>query len=115
MSTASVERRAFTPDGGGMSGSRIPLLAAVAFAAIVTDSLLPFVGREKVFIDGWVHFGGVAFGASVAVASAVALTVAGVRRRDAYAVLVGSAFSLMATAVPPRARDARDGELAVAV
>ena len=78
-------------------GSRsIPLLAAAAFAAIVPAALLHFVGREKVFIDGWVHFGGVAFGATVAVASAVALTVAGVRQRDAYAVLVGSAFSVMA-------------------
>ncbi|HUG63881.1 MAG TPA: hypothetical protein VMK83_01555 [Gaiellaceae bacterium] len=46
-------------------GSRsIPLLAAAAFAAIVPAALLHFVGREKVFIDGWVHFGGVALATS---------------------------------------------------
>jgi len=74
----------------------LPLLAAAACAAVVPPALLHFVGREKVFIDGWVHFGAVASGAAVAVAAAVALTVAGVRQRDAYAVLVGSAFSVMA-------------------
>lgn len=79
-----------------MPGNRIPLLGVAAFVAIVPAALLHFLGREKVFIDGWVHFGGVALGASVAVAAAIALTVAGVRQRDAYAVLVGSAFSVMA-------------------
>jgi HD-GYP domain-containing protein (c-di-GMP phosphodiesterase class II) len=74
----------------------IPLLAFAAFAAIVPAALLHFVGREKVFIGGWTHFGGVALGAGVATLSAVALTVAGARQRDGYAVLVGSAFSVMA-------------------
>ena len=72
------------------------MLALAAFVAIVPAALLHFVGREKVFIDGWVHFGGVALGAGIATASAVALTVAGARQRDAYAVLVGCAFSVMA-------------------
>lgn len=79
-----------------MGNRSIPLLAAAAFAAIVPAALLHFVGREKVFIDGWVHFGGVALGAGVATASAVALTVVGARQRDGYAVLVGCAFSVMA-------------------
>jgi putative nucleotidyltransferase with HDIG domain len=74
----------------------IPLLGAAAFAAIVPAALLHFVGREKVFIGGWIHFSGVALGAGVATACAVALTVAGARRRDGYAVLVGCAFSVMA-------------------
>lgn len=86
----------FLPIQAPVGGRSIPLLAAAAFAAIVPAALLHFLGREKVFIDGWVHFGGVAFGASIAVASAVALTVAGARQRDAHAVLVGSAFSVMA-------------------
>ena len=79
-----------------MGGRRIPLLALAAFAAIVPPALLHFVGREKVLFGGWVHFGGVALGAGVATASAIALTVAGARQRDGYAVLVGCAFSVMA-------------------
>jgi putative nucleotidyltransferase with HDIG domain len=74
----------------------VPTLALAAFAAIVPAALLHFVGRDKVLIDGWIHFGGVAFGAGVATACAVALTVAGARQRDGHAVLVGCAFSVMA-------------------
>jgi HD-GYP domain-containing protein (c-di-GMP phosphodiesterase class II) len=74
----------------------IPLLAAAAFAAMVPVAVLHFVGRDKVLIDGWIHFGGVALGAGVATACAVALTVAGARQRDGHAVLVGCAFSVMA-------------------
>ena len=59
--------------------------------------MLHFFGREKVYIGGWVHFGGVAFGAGLATAAAIALTVAGARRQDGRAVLVGCAFSVMAT------------------
>ena len=79
-----------------MGRRSVPVLALAAFAAVVPAALLHFVGREKVFIDGWVHFGGVALGAGVATASAVALTVAGARQKDGYAVLVGCAFSVMA-------------------
>jgi len=64
--------------------------------AIVPVALLHFVGRDKVLIDGWIHFVGVALGAGVATASAIALTVAGARLRDGHAVLVGCAFSVMA-------------------
>jgi len=64
--------------------------------AIVPAALLHFVGREKVFIGGWIHFSGVALGAGVATASAIALTVAGARLRDGHAVVVGCAFSVMA-------------------
>lgn len=79
-----------------MSIRTIPLLAAAAFVATVPVALLHFVGREKVYIGGWIHFGGVALGAGIATASAVALTVAGARQRDGHAVLVGCAFSVMA-------------------
>jgi HD-GYP domain-containing protein (c-di-GMP phosphodiesterase class II) len=74
----------------------VPLLALAAFVACVPPALLHFVGRDAVAIDGWIHFGGVALGAGVATASAVALTVAGARLRDGHAVLVGCAFSVMA-------------------
>jgi putative nucleotidyltransferase with HDIG domain len=74
----------------------VPVLAAAAFAAVVPAALLHFIGRDKVLVDGWVHFGGVALGAGVATFAAIALTVAGARQRDGHAVLVGSAFSVMA-------------------
>ncbi len=79
-----------------MATRSIPLLATAAFAAVVPAALLHFVGREKVFIGGWIHFGGVALGAGIATACAVVLTIAGARQRDGYAVLVGCAFSVMA-------------------
>jgi putative nucleotidyltransferase with HDIG domain len=74
----------------------IPFLGAAAFASVVPVALLHFLGGESVAIDGWIHFVGVALGAGLATASAVALTVAGARLQDGYAVLVGSAFSIMA-------------------
>jgi putative nucleotidyltransferase with HDIG domain len=79
-----------------VSNRTIPLLAAASFMAIVPPALLHFVGREKVYIGGWVHFGAVALGAGIATAAAIALTVAGARQRDGHAVLVGCAFSVMA-------------------
>jgi HD-GYP domain-containing protein (c-di-GMP phosphodiesterase class II) len=74
----------------------IPLLAAAAFASVVPVALLHFVGRDPVVIGGWIHFAGVALGAGVATACAVALTVAGARQKDGHTVLVGCAFSVMA-------------------
>ena len=72
------------------------MLGVAAVAVIVPPALLHFVGHEKVYIGGWIHFGAVAVGAGVATAAAIALTVAGARQRDAHAVLVGAAFSVMA-------------------
>lgn len=79
-----------------MRGRQLSLLAFAAAVACVPAALLHFVGRDKVFLDGWIHFAGVALGAGVATAAAVVLTVAGVRLRDGHAVLVGSAFTIMA-------------------
>lgn len=79
-----------------MSNRKVPGLGLAAFVAVLPVALLHFVGGESVSVDGWFHFGGVALGAGVATASAVALTVAGARQRDGHAVLVGSAFSVMA-------------------
>jgi hypothetical protein len=72
------------------------MLALAAFVACVPPAVLHFVGRDKVYWDGWVHFSAVAAGAALATASAVALTIVGARRGDARAVLVGGAFSVMA-------------------
>jgi hypothetical protein len=79
-----------------MGRRSIPLLALAAFAALVPAALLHFVGRDKVVVDGWIHFSGVAVGAGVATVCALALTIAGARQRDGHAVLVGCAFSVMA-------------------
>ncbi len=79
-----------------VANRKVPVLGLAAFAAVVPVALLHFVGGEDVSFDGWFHFAGVALGAGVATASAVALTVAGARQRDGHAVLVGSAFSVMA-------------------
>jgi putative nucleotidyltransferase with HDIG domain len=75
---------------------KLPFLGIAAFAAVVPVALLHFVGGEDVAIDGWIHFVGVALGAGVATVSAAALTIAGARLKDGYAVLVGAAFSVMA-------------------
>ena len=91
-----VKTRRNVPIRTHMGGRSVPVLALAAFAAIVPVALLHFIGRDKVLIDGWIHFGGVALGAGVATFAAVALTVAGARQRDGHAVLVGSAFSVMA-------------------
>jgi len=75
---------------------KVPLLGLAACATVVPVALLHFVGRESVSVDGWIHFAVVALGAGVATAAALALTIAGARQRDGHAVLVGSAFSVMA-------------------
>ena len=79
-----------------MRDRSVPLLALAAAIACFPIALLHFVGRDAVSIDGWIHFGGVAIGAGLATAAAVALTVVGARVHDGHAVLVGSAFSVMA-------------------
>ena len=79
-----------------MRSKGLPFLGVAAFAAVVPVALLHFVGGRDVEIDGWVHFVGVALGAGVATVAAAALTIAGARLRDGYAVLVGAAFSVMA-------------------
>jgi hypothetical protein len=71
------------------------MLALAAFVACVRLPCSTSSG-EKVYFGGGVHFWGVALGALVATVSAVALTVVGARRRDGRAVLVGSAFCVMA-------------------
>ena len=73
--------------------SVLPLLAA---SAIVPAALIHFFGTEEVQFSSEVHFLPIAISAGLAAAAAVALTVAGARRGDSRAVLVGTAFSSMA-------------------
>jgi putative nucleotidyltransferase with HDIG domain len=55
-----------------------------------------FFGETEVQIPGAVHFLPIGISAGLAAAAAVALTLAGARRGDARAVLIGTAFSSMA-------------------
>lgn len=79
-----------------MSNRSIPILFAAACLASLPVATLHFLGSEQVAPGGGVHFLGVALSAMLAVVTAAALVVAGVRAADGRAVLVGSAFSLMA-------------------
>src|SRR5262245_39607803 len=72
------------------------MLAASAVVACVPPAVLHFVGHQKVYFGGGIHFFAVALGAGAAVAAAVALLVVGARRNDGRAVLVGGAFWVMA-------------------
>ena len=74
----------------------VPLLALGGALAAFPLAALHFFSREKVQFGGDVHFTGVGLTALVAAVAAVALTIAGARRRDARTVLVGTAFSAMA-------------------
>jgi hypothetical protein len=72
------------------------LLALAALCATAPIAVLAAVGERTVDLGGWTHVIGVGVGAAIATAAAVALVVAGARERDGRAVLVGTAFSVMA-------------------
>jgi HD-GYP domain-containing protein (c-di-GMP phosphodiesterase class II) len=66
-------------------------LGAVPFAAIYS------VAHRQAHFSAQVHFSGVGLTALAAALAALALTIAGARRRDGRTVLVGTAFSAMAS------------------
>jgi putative nucleotidyltransferase with HDIG domain len=72
------------------------MLALLGAAAIFPPALLHLVGREQVNWPGTLHFGAVAATALAATAAGVALSVVALRRSDARAGLVGTAFTVMA-------------------
>ncbi len=74
----------------------VSLLALLAACAVLPAGAVHFFGETEVQIDGTVHFLPIAISAGLAAAAALALTVAGARRGDARAVLIGTAFSSMA-------------------
>ncbi|MGH2979041.1 MAG: HD-GYP domain-containing protein [Solirubrobacterales bacterium] len=73
----------------------------VSFAVLVAASacgplaILHYFGRDQVQVDGWIHFGFLAFGSLAAAGAALALTIVGARRGDGRTVLIGTAFSVM--------------------
>ena len=65
--------------------------------AIVPPALIHFVSPEHVLLSSKTHFWAVVASALVATAAGVALSYGGWRRGDARAVLVGTAFTVMAS------------------
>jgi HD-GYP domain-containing protein (c-di-GMP phosphodiesterase class II) len=81
----------------GLHRERIVSLAALlGTCAVVPAGLLHFLGPQQVHISSEVHFLPIAVSAGLAAVAAVALTIVGTRRGDGRAVLVGTAFSVMA-------------------
>jgi len=75
----------------------MPLLIAGGAVAIVPPALIHFVSREQVMFSSGTHFWTVVLSSLLATAAGVALSYGGWRRGDARAVLVGTAFTVMAS------------------
>jgi putative nucleotidyltransferase with HDIG domain len=73
-----------------------PLTALVGLGAVLPTTLLHFYGHRMVMFGTNVHFLGVGASAVAAALAALALTVAGVRRKDGRVALIGTAFTVMA-------------------
>ena len=65
--------------------------------AIIPPALIHFVSREQVMFSSEAHFVSVVLSSLLATAAGVALSYGGWRRGDARAVLVGTAFTVMAS------------------
>jgi putative nucleotidyltransferase with HDIG domain len=74
----------------------VSLLGLLAACAVLPAGVIHFFGKQEVQVDGAVHFLPIAVSAGLAAAAALALTIAGARRGDARAVVIGTAFSSMA-------------------
>jgi HD-GYP domain-containing protein (c-di-GMP phosphodiesterase class II) len=74
----------------------VSLLGLLAGCAVLPAAVVHFFGETEVQIPGAVHFLPIAISAGLAAAAALALTLAGARRGDGRAVLIGTAFSAMA-------------------
>jgi putative nucleotidyltransferase with HDIG domain len=75
----------------------MPLLIAGGAVAIIPPALIHFVSREQVMFSSKTHFFAVVLSSLVATVAGVALSYGGWRRGDARAVLVGTAFTVMAS------------------
>ena len=74
----------------------LPTLALIGIGGMVPGASLHFFGETPVHFSGTTHFITVGISALAAAFAAVALTAVGSLRRDARAVLVGTAFTAMA-------------------
>ena len=75
----------------------IPALTLGFAGAVVPFASIYFVAHRHVMFSGQAHFVGVGLTALAAALAAVVLTIAGARRRDGRTVLVGTAFTVMAS------------------
>jgi len=73
-----------------------PFVVLAGIGAVLPAALLHFVGHRMVMFGTQVHFVGVGVTALMAALAALALTIVGVRRNDGRAVLLGTAFTVMA-------------------
>jgi putative nucleotidyltransferase with HDIG domain len=73
------------------------VLVAGGFAAIVPPALIHFVSRDQVQLSSATHFWSVGLSSLLACAAGIALSYGGWRRADSRAVLVGTAFTVMAS------------------
>ena len=74
-----------------------PMLVAAGAVAIVPPALIHFMSPGHVLLSSKTHFWSVVLSALVATAAGVALSFGGWRGGDARAVLVGTAFTVMAS------------------
>jgi putative nucleotidyltransferase with HDIG domain len=75
----------------------MPLVIAGGATAILPPALIHFVSREQVMFGSEAHFWSVVLSSLLACAAGGVLSYGGWRRRDARAVLVGTAFTVMAS------------------
>ena len=75
----------------------LPILIAGGAVAIVPPALIHFVSRDQVMLSSETHFWSVVLSSCLATLAGVALSYGGWRRGDARAVLVGTAFTVMAS------------------
>jgi hypothetical protein len=75
----------------------VPALALGSAAAVFPFAAIYAVAHRHVMLSGQVHFVGVGLTALTAALAALVLTIAGARRRDGRTVLVGTAFTVMAS------------------
>lgn len=75
----------------------VPVLTLGVLAALIPFAAQRLYGHRHVMYGSDVHFAGVGLTALTAALAALALTIQGARRRDGRTVLVGTAFSVMAS------------------
>ena len=73
------------------------LLVAGGAMAILPPALIHFVSRDQVHLSSETHFWAVVLSSLLATAAGIVLSYGGWRRLDARAVLVGTAFTVMAS------------------
>ncbi len=74
----------------------LPALAVGAGVALIPSVTINAFAHRHIMFPGQVHFSGVGLTALAAAFAAIALTIAGARRNDGRAVIVGTGFSVMA-------------------